>query len=97
MVTHLNAEILHEKEFKIYRDTIPVRGICVKIPDAYYPVDVYTDENGQLIINGDEMDIQQVAKQVKQFYKAVNVAQLTGAKIQYNKQRRRVRLRMKVQ
>jgi len=61
-----------------------------------FPVDVYINRKGELEVNGDEMDIQRVAKKVKQFYKAVNVARVTGARIQYNEQKRKVKLRMQV-
>jgi len=96
LAKQLNAEILHQKEFEIYRDKLPVRGTCIKLPNAMYPVDVYVDETGQLIVNGDDMDVEKVARQIKQFYKATNMASLTGAQIQYNKRSRKVRLRMKV-
>lgn len=96
MVKQLDAEILQQREFKIYRDTLPVRGTCLRLKDAMYPVDVYINSNGELEVNGDEMDIQNVVKKVKQFYKAVNIARVTGARIQYNKEKRKVRLRMQV-
>ena len=96
LVKQLSAEIIHQKEFEIYREKLPVRGTCIKLPEAMYPVDVYVDETGKLIVNGDDMDVKKVARQIKQFYKATNMAVLTGAQIQYNKRNRKVRLRMKV-
>lgn len=96
MVRALDAERIVEREFRIYRDTIPVKGTCIKFPGAMFPIDVFVDEHGKLIINGDEMDVERVGKKVKQFYKGVAIARVTGARLAYSKERKKVQLRMKV-
>lgn len=95
MVKNLEGEILTQKEFNIFKDTLPVRGTCVKFKEAMFPVDIFVDEQGKLIVNGDDMDVRRIAKQAKQFYKAMNIALLTGANIDYNKNNKKVKLKMR--
>jgi hypothetical protein len=93
----LNVEVLQKREFSIFGDKkISVRGTCIKIPEMIYPVDVYVDEQGRLIVSGDDMDVEMAARKIKQFYKATNISMITGARIEYNDKNKRVKLRMEV-
>lgn len=96
IVEEMQAEIIHESQFKIYSETLPVRGLCIQLPDLMFPVDIYVNEDDRLTINGDEMDVARAGKIVRQFYKGVTIAETTGAQIEYNKEQKRVKLRMEV-
>jgi len=102
MIEHLNAEMLNQKDFKIWNNvSIPVKGICLRIPGNLYPIDIYIEE-GKVCLNGDEMDMVRTQGLIKQFYGATFAQQRMMMKMQqripmeYNKQTKRLRLQVGV-
>jgi hypothetical protein len=74
MVEAMNVEVLTEKTFHIYQQNINKQGVCIKLPGAAYPVDVYI-ENGQIKIRGDSMDMRMANEVIEQYYKITYMQQ----------------------
>jgi len=86
MIQELSLERIYTPNFEIYnKKKISVKGVCLKIPGLLYPIDVYTDDNGKLVINGDEMDLKRAAGRIKQFYEGMEFSIKYNTPMKYNK------------
>lgn len=93
MIRELSLERVHTPNFKIYNNKkISVNGICIKMPELMYPIDIYVDENNRLVVNGDEMDIKRAAGRIKQFYEAMGFSMKYNAPMVYNEKEQEIEL-----
>ena len=93
MMQELSLEQIFTPTFEIYdRKKIAVKGVCVKIPGLLYPVDIYTDENNKLVINGDEMDVKRAVGKIKQFYEGMEFSIKYNSPMVYNEKNDEVEL-----
>jgi len=98
MAENLNLEVLDVKSFNAYGNRIPVRGTCIKAPNASYPVDVYA-RDGEVCINGDEMDLNRYKSyndRIKQFYSATEVKKVFGSEIVYDPETEKIEMMVAV-
>lgn len=97
MIKELSLEKVKTANFKIYNNkTLPIQGICVKLPEASYPIDIYVDTNGKLVINGDSMDVKRAAGRIKQFYEGIEFSLKYNSPLKYNKKQDELELLMEV-
>jgi hypothetical protein len=95
LIKELNPEIIKTSNFKIYNNkTIPVNGVCIKLKDLAFPIDIYVDEKGKLVINGDEMDVKKAAGRIKQFYEGMEFSIRYRSPLKYNKRKDELELLM---
>ena len=93
----LNAKIFEVSQFNIYAGRqIDVKGICIKLPEMCYPVDVYIDQNKKLIVNGDGMDVRMAGQRIQQFYAGLEYSMAHHVPMEYNKKTREVEMLMEV-
>jgi len=74
IVAALNAEVLTGNQYHIYQKDINKQGICIKLPQTCYPVDVYI-EDGQIKIRGDSMDLRYANEIIEEYYKITYMQQ----------------------
>jgi len=87
MIEEMELEEVHKQLFKIFGEKkIKVNGTCIQLPGCSYPIDVYVDKEGKLVINGDEMDIKIAAGRIKQFYEAQQFSMRFRTPARYNKE-----------
>jgi hypothetical protein len=98
LLTELKGQLLKTANFRIYGNgQIDVKGICIKLPEMCYPVDVYIDQNRKLVVNGDSMDVKLAAGKIQQFYEATEYSMAHKVPMVYNQKTREVELMMEVQ
>jgi len=86
MKNDVGLQIINCKDFPIWNGKmVKVQGTCIKLPDVSRCVDVYV-KDGQLVLNGDEMDLDYVRQKLVMFYGATYAeSQLTNVQSEYNK------------
>ena len=94
LLEHVGGVRIKNDEFNIFRQKLHVNGTCIKLVDSMYPVDVYIDKNHKLVVNGDSMDVGNVGKKIKQFYKVVGMARLTKSHVAYDKRTKKAKLKL---
>ena len=98
LLKELNGKLLKVANFRIYGNRqIDVKGMCIKLPEMCYPVDVYIDQNRKLIVNGDSMDVRLAAGKIQQFYEATEYSMAHRVPMVYNPKTREVELLLEVQ
>jgi len=95
LIKELNPEKIKTSNFKIYNNkTIAVNGVCIKLKDLAFPIDIYVDEKGKLVINGDEMDVKRAAGRIKQFYEGMEFSIRYSSPLKYNERKDELELLM---
>lgn len=98
LLKELKGQLIKTANFRIYNNRqIDVKGICIKLPELCYPVDVYIDQNRKMIVNGDSMDVRLAAGKIQQFYEATEYSMAHKVPMVYNQKTREVELMMEVQ
>jgi hypothetical protein len=97
----LNISLITANTFRIWQQSLNRQGICFKLPNMAYPVDVFI-EDGQIKLHGDEMDMRKAQEAIEQFYKITYMEKqvmtlapsLSGLRtdINYDKEKEKVRM-----
>jgi hypothetical protein len=97
LLKELKGQLIQAANFKIYNNgQIDVKGICIKLPEMCYPVDVYIDQNRKLIVNGDSMDVRLAAGKIQQFYEATEYSMAHRVPMVYNQKTKEIELLLEV-
>ena len=97
LLYELKGQLLKTANFRIYGNRqIDVKGICIKMPEMCYPVDVYIDQNRKLVVNGDSMDVRLAAGKIQQFYEATEYSMAHKVPMIYNQKTKEVELMLEV-
>ena len=96
MCNELDIPIVRKNTIKIGYENHPVKGTCIKLPQANYAADIYAD-NGRVIINTDSEVVRQYHKydsRIKQFYEATELAKEFNTEFEYNKETEKIELQV---
>jgi len=74
MATAMKGQLVDGTTFHIYQKDLNRTGICVRLPNCAYPVDIVI-EGGQIKIHGDSMDLYRAQQLVEEFYKVAYMQQ----------------------